>query len=190
MTLVLITPPSQLPLTLDEAKAQAVIDYDYDDVFIMACIAAATGDIDGVNGWLGRALITQTWELRLDRFPSKIKVPLPPLQSVTSITYVDLEGATQTLDPNHYTVLSGREPAEIWPAYGVCWPATRCVPEAVSVRFVAGYGDSQDAIPDLIKHWLKLRVATLLEHREEVITGTIITANPSLMNMLESYRVR
>ena len=88
-------------------------------------IAAATSYVDGEYGFLGRALVTQTWELVINTFPThEIKMPLPPLQSVTSVKYDDGEGVEQTLSTSLYTVDTASEPGWIVPPIGTGWPTS------------------------------------------------------------------
>jgi uncharacterized phiE125 gp8 family phage protein len=167
-----------------------------EDPLLIALLEAARGEIDGGRGWLGRALITQTWDLVLDEFPAvtrnnpyaAIKVPLPPLQSVTSVTYLDDNGVSQTLSASLYDVDIKSEPGQVRPAYGESWPTTRDTPQAVTVRFVAGYGAAA-AVPALIKLWLRIRLSTLYEHREQFVTGTIVSSLPGMDAMLDSLRI-
>lgn len=63
----------------------------------------------------------------------------PPLQVVESITYIDQNGAPQTLDPSQYLVDKIRMPARITPAYNTTWPATQNQANAVTVTFVVGH---------------------------------------------------
>ena len=71
-----------------------------------------------------------------------IRLPRPRCVSVTSITYVDLTGTTQTLPTDSYYVDSTSEPARIVPVPGMYWPYTQAyLPGSVQVTFVAGsYG--------------------------------------------------
>jgi hypothetical protein len=64
--------------------------------------------------------VTQSWALDLEHFPGvgrpfhplyhhrhrpgTILVPLPPLQSIEAVTYIDAVGAQQTVDPADYIV--------------------------------------------------------------------------------------
>jgi len=118
---------------------------------------------------LGRYLITQTLDAYFDNFPrgenerlteyvSRYEFMLPPLQSVESIAYVDTAGVTQTLAVNQYLVDAKTIPARIAPAYGVSWPSARQQNNAVTVRFIGGYGDASSAVPDVIRQWLLLRI--------------------------------
>lgn len=165
--LKLILEPGGFPVSVDEAKAQARIDVDDEDDLIGDLIAAAVGKLDGPNGLLGRALITQTWDLVLPTFPSAIALPLPPLQSVTSIIYLDANGDSQTLASTVYEVagIGSNAAGAIYLADGQSWPSTYSHPEAVTVRFVAGYGDAED-VPEEIKTAIRMHVAHLYANRE------------------------
>ncbi len=98
MSLIRITPPATEPISLEDARrrlhedalgAPPVSPHDPD---ISAMIKAAREYLDGSSGILGRALVEQTWELRLDQFPgcwgwpggAAIEIPLPPLRPVES----------------------------------------------------------------------------------------------------------
>jgi len=125
-----------------------------------------------------RALITQTWDLKLDHFPcwqareyGAIEIPLAPCQSVTSVSYVDTAGVTQTWASTLYDVdLPVGDYARlgmIRPAYQQLYPVTRHVANAVTVRFVAGYG-ARAAVPAAIKAAMKLLISHWWLHREAV----------------------
>jgi len=187
MSLTLVTAPTAEPVSLTEAKAHLRVTGSDEDTLITAMIAATRQNLDGRDGWLGRALMTQTWELRLDRFPASITVPLPPLQTVDSVKYIDGDGAEQTLDPSLYQVVAG-EPARIVPAYGQTWPSTRCQPDSVWVRFTAGYGDADD-VPAPIKAAILLNVGTLYRDRETVNIGNIVAELPTVSLLLSPFRV-
>lgn len=129
------------------------------DTAIEGYIADATERVDGKDGILGRALVTQQWELLLDAFPcaSVIRIPLPPLVSVQSITYVDTDGATQTLATSVYAVDTASEPGVVSLKYGQTWPSTQCQRNAVTIAFTCGYGTAA-AVPERLKSAIKLMV--------------------------------
>lgn len=116
--------------------------------------------------YLKRALITQTVDLHLDCFPCW-EIKLPPLQSVTSVTYFDTNGTEQTLAADQYLVDSTTQPARITPAFGLVWPVTQYRNNAVKVRFVAGYG-AASAVPACVKNWMLVRVKTLWDQRDQL----------------------
>lgn len=184
--LVLKTAPTVDPVTVDEAKAHLRIDTPDDDTLIGTLISAVRGLGESITK---RAFMTQTWYLYLDEFPDAILVPLPPLASVTSIKYVDADGATQTLDATEYQIVKG-DPGEIVPADGKSWPSVRDQRDAITIEFVAGYA-SAAAVPEEIKAWIKIRVATLYENREAVVVGQTVAEIPRdfIDGLLDQYIV-
>ena len=112
-----------------------------------------------------------------------ILLPLPPVQSVEAVTYVDLAGATQTLDPGDYvlTGVGGAAYAKLRPASGTSWPPTIREPECVTIDFTAGYGDNSTDIPEPIRAAIIARVAQLYENRE--------TPPEPPYDLVQSYRV-
>lgn len=181
MPLILETAPVNDPVTLNEVKEHIHVDFYDEDARIADFIKAATQRLDGRDGSLGRCLVTQTWNLTLDRFTSEIAIPLPPCQSIDAITYVDPDGVTQTLAPTEYQAfaLGTVEGAKVRPAYGKSWPTIRNVPEAVTITFTAGFGDDPEDIPEPIRTAIKMRVGHLFEHRESVTMGSgFITETP------------
>lgn len=169
MALTVFAEPATEPITLDEAKCHLRVTVTEDDVLIEGLILAARQQVELE---CSRALIKQTFELALDAFPwEAITIPRPPLVSVTSIVYTDVNGATQTLATSEYTVDNRREPAVIVPAWGKTWPSTREVPNAVVVRYVAGYGDDPGLVPEAIKLAAKMLIGHWYENREAAFIG-------------------
>lgn len=140
MSLKLVTAAAIEPVNLAQAKIAAAILGNTDDGLLQVLITAAREQAETITH---RALVTSTWDLTLDAFPESseeaIELPLPPLQSVMSITYLDGDGATQIMDSGDYAVDTSSEPGSVYPAYGASWPSTQDVRNAVTVRFVAGY---------------------------------------------------
>lgn len=164
MSLTLQTAPTELPVTIDEVKDQTRYTESDQDAVFYEIIRAIVSQLDGAAGLLNRALITQTWALTFDQFPSsgkRIKLPLPPVQSITSIQYIDENGATQTWAASKYKLLNANNatrPAMIEEAHGEAYPSTRDEGEAVTITFVAGYGARND-VPWHTRHLIKMMVA-------------------------------
>lgn len=183
MNLTRATAPAEEPVTSAEAKAHLRVTHTDDDTAIAAMIVAAREHLDGNDGTLGRALVTQTWDLSLDSFPSEIVLPLPPLQSVTSVTYVDTNGDTQTLATSGYEVdvAGGRIRAT-----DAGWPDTDDCYNAVTVRFVCGYGLADD-VPQAIKHAMLLMIGGMYAFRESLSEGAVVET-PTVKALLRPYR--
>jgi hypothetical protein len=113
--------------------------------------------------------------------PGVIAVPRPPLQSVTSITYVAADGTSTTLASTEYQVSAGSL-GRVAPAYAKVWPVTRPQMDAVRVRFVAGYGAAA-AVPANVKAAIKIMVGHLYENRD-VATSADLAAELPVVGML------
>lgn len=190
MGLSLIVPASEEPITVAEAKASPSLRVAVatDDTDIGTLITTARDMAETITR---RAFITQTWELVLDGFPTGgIVLPLPPLQSVASIKYIDDNGDQQTLDALLYAVDTDSEPGLVVPAYGESWPSTRDEVNAVRVRFVAGYGAAAD-VPAAIKTWIKMRAGTLYDNPQALVVGQTVMNVPRdfIDGLLDGYRV-
>jgi uncharacterized phiE125 gp8 family phage protein len=168
-----IAGPAQEPLTLEEAKRFLRITTNAEDDDVLAIVAAARKRIERGTEL---ALITQTVEVKLDRFwgHGALELPMPPLQSVESITYLDEAGAEQVLDPATYKVSTHRKPGRVWLAYDKSWPATNPERECVTVTFKAGFGDEPEDVfaqaPNLL-HAMRMLCAHYDRHRPAVLAG-------------------
>lgn len=104
-----------------------------------------------------------------------LDIPRAPLGSITSITYVDLTGTTQTWDPSQYDVDAPVGPrgqrGRVAPKYGIAWPAARYQMNAIVVRFVAGYGATADAVPRQLKRAMFLIIGEMFENREDLFVA-------------------
>lgn len=119
--------------------------------------------------------LTETeYEYYLEEFPSDsewVEPPRYPLRSVTSITYTDEDGATQTLSTDVYDVDTKRRPGRIFLKFDQSWPSTREIPQAVKVTFKSGYGPLSQDVPAHLKLALFMIVAHWYENREPVAIG-------------------
>jgi uncharacterized phiE125 gp8 family phage protein len=187
MGLKVATPPEVEPVTLAEAKAHLRLDTNTDDTYVSALITAAR---ERVELFLRRALITQTIEYTIDGFPAgEIDLPRPPLQSIEWIKYIDTAGTLQTLPLANYVAdVSSNEIARVALAWNRFWPITRCLINAVVIRFVAGYGDSPEDVPQAIRHGILIEIGNLYENREDVVVGQAINMMPVSERLLWPYR--
>lgn len=172
MPITVITEPALEPVKLADLKNDLKVDADLtsDDFLIEAFTKAARRFVESKAG---RSLITQTLELTLDTWPATavIRVPGPPLQTVTSVKYYGTDDGELTLSSGLYFVDSASSPGRIVLNHGEGWPATTLRPaNAVIVRFVAGYGDDEKDVPDHLTHAIRLLAGHWYENREAVAT--------------------
>lgn len=138
--IVVTTPASELPVSVDDVRAYC--DYEDNDrngqfvSWIKAAAALVEHDCEV-------ALCSQTCTLYLPWFLDTIELRKPPVASVSSITYLDADGASQTLATSVYAVNTKRWPPRIRLADGQSWPTTQDYTDnAVTITFVAGFGAS------------------------------------------------
>jgi uncharacterized phiE125 gp8 family phage protein len=167
-SLALVTAPTIEPVTLAEAKLHLRVDHGDEDALIESLVTSARTHVEHVTS---RAFINQTWRLSLDAFPAEIRLPRPPLSSVTSLQYLDGNGTLQTLSASSYTVDSDAEPGRVVEAYATTWPSVRNDIRAVRVTYVAGYGATAATVPQPIKQAILLLVGHWYANREAV--GTV-----------------
>lgn len=161
-----ITPPTEEPITLAEAKANLRQVFDDEDDDIERMIRAAR---QMAEERLNRALMPQVLAFAADAFCGPLRVPRPPLRQLDSIKYIDTDGVEQTLTGTVYLVDSFRDPPIITAAYGTPWPTTRAQAGAVKVQYQAGYADAA-SVPEPIRQWMLLAINAFYEHRSAVAT--------------------
>lgn len=186
MALKLITPATEPPISLTEAKAHLRVDIADDDTLITAYILAAAELAEQATG---RALMPQTWELTLDAFPEAFEITRVPAASITSLKYWDTAGDQQTLGTARYTLDNTDDfgHAYVVPVFGDTWPEAREQINAVALRYVAGYANAA-AVPDSIKAWIKLQVGAMYENRQA--EGAVQTHALGFADrLLDRYRV-
>ncbi|WAH38615.1 head-tail connector protein [Alicyclobacillus dauci] len=210
MILNVVEEPAQEPLTVTDAKLYLRVDDDTEDDMISAFITAAR---EWCEAYQNRAYITQTLELVIDHFPhhisepflfydlpflfsgerelyrhrhrhhNEIRLPMPPIQSVTSVAYTDETGAKTTVDPSTYIVDADSEPGRIVPASGQKWPLVRLQPiNGVRVQYVAGYGTA-DKVPKSVLQAMKMLIDHWYNNRSAVgsVGGEVAFAVKSLL---------
>ena len=182
------TPPQYLPLSLAEAKLHCRVDGSEDDaLFTGVYIPAAT---QMCQQMLGRSIMAQAWKRSAEYFEPAIRLLWPAVLSVTSVVYVDVDGATQTLDPSAYVLSSDTlTPTD-------AWPEVKSGPGAVVVTYQSGFATGneaaqQAAVPAAIKSWLLLTVGTMCAHRESIQAGVSIASiqGQFVDRLLDPYRV-
>lgn len=175
MALVQIAPPDEEPVTLDEMKAHLSQTLDTDDVLIEAKTKAARVYIERQ---IGKPLMATEFELVLDAFPAGIiEMPGGRVLIVESVKFLDsTTGLETTLAADQYVVDTDSQPARLAPNTG--WPATASRLNAVRVRFLAGYGDEVDDVPDDLREAIKQLAAHWYENREAAVVGVPVALLP------------
>lgn len=178
----LVTAPTSQPLNRTDVKQFSNIDHSQDDTLIDSLIQAATSYFDGRDGILGRALITQTWARTLSWFPERIRLPLGPVASITSVKYYDIDDVEQTLGASTYELRRDDVGAYAQLAWEQTWPNYTPRPDGITVTWVAG--TTASLMPRAIRQAMLMLVAHWYENRETVVIGVTAMDIPFAVNAL------
>ncbi|MBO6511774.1 MAG: hypothetical protein JJ979_25370 [Roseibium sp.] len=140
-------------LSVAELKAVRRVKHSQEDALYSDAIVEAYSFFDA-NGWLNRAILNQTWKAYAQRWDSFIELPFPPLKEVTGITYVDTEGATQTLSTDVYGVSKTGLFGKVFLKADQTWPDVGPDPDPIEITFQCGYGNGAEvkaAVPGIRK---------------------------------------
>jgi uncharacterized phiE125 gp8 family phage protein len=186
------------PLTLEEARDHLRLtpygspEEHPDDSYVTALISAAR---EWCEEYLRRALSTKIIEVAYDSFyDDDLKLPILPVQSITSVTYTDVGQVTTTLPTSVYNFNLFKNRIDL--KYNQNWPNLGQGFNPVVVTAVVGYtnGESPEVpIPESIRRAMLLIIANLYENRQQDQLGsTRISFNSLPMGvyaLLQPYRL-
>lgn len=190
-----ITSPSNPPVLLSDVKAYLRIDSNDEDSLLTMLTNAATS---WVEAYLGVSLITQTRKTTLNQWadgqiagftlnPSYLHIPYPPLQSITSITYKDADGVTQTVASGTYEAHTHEMPGYVYAEDG--FPSVGTYPDPIAITYVAGFGSDYTSIPDTIRVSILQLTSDYYENRTPVGTASDGVERLLNVNGYGSYRI-
>jgi len=162
MTLTLVEPAIEFPVTLADVKLLAGVLNNTFDNLLDSFIPAAC---QMVEEHVGLSLSTQTWSVALPCFEEALDLPRGPVQGVTSIKYYEAAGELLTVDPSVWSLDLVNRPPRVIRTPTKVWPIPGCHPEPIRVVYVAGYTAADEvpallrsAITSLVAHWFETRV--------------------------------
>jgi uncharacterized phiE125 gp8 family phage protein len=163
VNLRLITAPTVEPVSLAAARSFLRVDGSEEDPLIISLIKSAREEGEKLSR---RALITQTWEMIINEWPTdlRLKVLRPPLQSITSVKYLDSDNVEHTF--TDYVTDTRSEPGVI--IFNSLPSSALLRSGAITVRFVAGYGAGESSVPDRLRTAIQSLVAYWFENRESI----------------------
>lgn len=157
------------PVALADMKNFLKVTVNTDDNLIQQLIRAATVQAEIITNC---ALVRSQFVQYMDHFPyyrirergyflgqvghalehhhqhhGMIKLKRPPLVSVQSLVYIGQDGLPHTLNPgNDFVVDCADQPGRIRPIPYTVWPLTLRTPNAVAIKFTAGYAPDAEGI--------------------------------------------
>jgi len=183
MYIVQTVPPANEPISLADAKTfMRMLGIDEDDTLIESMIAASR---EYAENYTNRQFESATFELYLSCFEQDLKLPKNPIKTISKIEYMDEDGNYQILaDTNYY--LYGEN--DIFKVHFEDTESHKEHKNAIKITFASGY----TTVPTSIISWMKIKVSTLYEHREQFVVGVPINEfSDNLVNkMLDFYKIR
>ena len=165
MILKRITDQTREIVEVEEVRIDRGLPDDFfdHDVLIHGLIKTARGFIE--TEMRGLVLMPQSWLQTEIEFNDKIELGLMPVSSIDSVSYLDDDGAEQTLSPSVYELDNSGGIAYMRLAYDQEWPDTLTRYDAVKITMTAGHASADD-VPPQIKTACLLIVGHLYENRE------------------------
>lgn len=184
----LVTAPAVEPVSADELRTMLKEDVsELGDSEAERLIASARQFIEELSGI---ALITQTWELVLDRWPGygepwwdgvreghiselrgnakPVALPRYPLQSVNAVSTFDLNDAETVVSVSAvFNIDLAARPGRMHLKAGQTWPIATRNFDAIRVRYTAGFGDAPADVPPVLRDAVLMLAAYHYNHRGE-----------------------
>lgn len=174
-------------VTAAEFKTHARIYHTQDDAYIATLILSATQVIEHETR---RALINRAFTLQLQGFPDDGEIVLPrsPLSTVTSVTYTDTAGTTQTVSSGDYHTYSVNGVGRVMLKSTASWPSTQGTGNLdVSVTFTAGYGATSASVPAALRHAVLLQATHLYDNRAAVAPTQLYEIPRAVERLIVQY---
>lgn len=177
--------PVFLALVLDHCKVDAGDEESAYADLVEAYLDAAIARVEAMSG---RMLFTRSLRYTTDAFGTALVLPASPVSTVSSVAYVDTDGATQTLSSGAYALIDKTETPTLYPVFGTEWPKVRPFPGSVTVEFDAGYGAEMDDIPAPLRQAVMQTVADWMRFGGNVATTSIAELPESAYRACLSFR--
>jgi uncharacterized phiE125 gp8 family phage protein len=164
----------QEPVTVAEARRQCGIGegIDYHDPQLQLLITAAREQVENDTGIV---CYTGSFTYKMTEWPYGdffTLADLRPVTSITSIAYLDTDGASQTLATTVYQLETANVKQFVRLKYNQLWPSLRGDINGITVTFVAGYATVL-AVPSRVKQAVLFLVNHWFVSRDTVSIGTI-----------------
>jgi len=178
--LVQIVAPTAEPLSLTEAKLFLRVLSAADDTLITSMIKASREYAEDITN---TQLMVATYELYAGNLVAKL--PKNPIKSIEKIEYMGEDEVYQLLDTSLYYLWEENGIGKI--EYKEC-PTLISHKKALKITFTSGF----QSVPEAIKAWMRVKVSTLYENREQFVIGVSISSfNDKFVDcLLNSYKIK
>lgn len=184
--------PVSKPVTVAEVKNNFAIDIDEDDYLIDQLIHSAVKIIETETN---HHMCERTLEWRFKQAEGdEIELPFAPVQSISSITYVDDQEVEQTIAASVYELDQGTTPPMIRLKYNQAWPYARGGAIDYKVTFVTGYAGTADSplnltnLPEALRRAIIMMVGGVYKNPEShTLDIRVFRAHPMVQFLIGPY---
>lgn len=181
--MILVTPPSGVPVSLALLKEHLRIDHDDEDTPLEGYLNTAATFIEQ---WSGVSLLERTYKTFLDAWPTEVFLPMGPMVSVTHVkTYDDADAATTWSASEYYVdTVKGR----ILPRANTAFPLPERVANGIEIQWVAGHATA-DETPENLRQAILLTAGHYYRNREAAgdVQSTIPLGVEALVNQSRAW---
>jgi uncharacterized phiE125 gp8 family phage protein len=174
------TPDLDAVISVADLKEHLRVDHSDEDTLIEAYRDAA---IKWVEDYCNTRLGDVTAVYHMDAFHTTT-IPVAPVSAISSVTYLDQAGDSQTLGTGYYWFDLKRQPARI--TFDNAPDVFDDTYNAVQVNMTIGYAEA--SIPTPIVHAVRLMAANLYEQRQPVTHSQMYEVPMGLHSILSPYR--
>ncbi len=207
---VRVVGPSVEVVLLEDLRKHTRVIHKNDDEYLLKLIVEAREEIEDISGL---ALISQTWQMMLDRwpnqrdqwwdgtrqiavteldggFPSVIEVLRYPLISVDTINVYDEDSnATAVTITSVFDVDLLSRPGRLSLQRGATWPiATRSI-NSIEINYTAGYGAAASAVPTPLARAVRNMAGYMYDHRGSGCTPAAAYKESGAVATVKRYQV-
>lgn len=153
------------PLTVAELQTHSRIDGD--EAYLTRLISASRRAAEAETKTV---IPVQQFTWVTNKFEQGMELPVYPLASIVSITYLDIDGASQTVDAADYQVVTEGQTSRLY--HRTDWPGLESgTYNRVTIVMTAGSATPNEDI----KQAMIMIASGLYENREDEIVGTIVS---------------
>lgn len=175
------SPDLDAVISVADLKNHLRVDHSDEDALIEAYRDAA---IKWVEDYCNTRLGDVTAVYHLDYFKT-CSLPVAPVSAISSVTYLDQNGDSQTLDTAQWWADLKRQPARI--TFDNAPDVFDDTYNAVQINITVGYAEAE--IPKPLIQAVRLMVANLYEQRQPVTHSQMYEVPMGLHSILSPYRV-
>jgi len=164
-TYILTTDNTTIPFTLVEVNDHLKEGFtDLATELYLVVLMQAVKQFGEEFTW--RTFLNKVFTVYLRQWPRTCEIRRSKLISIASVKYIDVDGATQTVDAADYGITVSDEFASLYFKESFSYPSLNTDdPQPIFIELTAGYGIAETDLPRDIKLAMLQHLANLWKHR-------------------------